>query len=351
MSCLITCAPPAERVWSRRLNLKKAASLAEVEIDGTWDFKWPKNAVIRLAFQKPPDEDPVSQIYPQVIEEIVTKLAPSWRTGVRSDERGQVRPQNDVPLTLHFLDRDLLPAPRLGRAARRHQPKLTFDQAVHYDVLISLATLPLVIPKGTQRKKQQVILPRSELGRFARRFEYGNPTAFFGPLDRQEATTQFWTNLKWHHIVVHELGHILGLIHPYQQHDAKVPWKSNDQLKKVLPGLLGQPMTDAQLEHYIDRQLKARLPSPGPSGGPVFSDLWANPSVDLRSVMNPSFVRDLIEGGNGNGQAQTWLEFPDDNDINHLRSMYATTRSKGPAHKKRKSTARRKASSQSAGPP
>jgi hypothetical protein len=324
MTCLATCAA-AERVWSHRHKPLGPGRPDEVEVDGTWDFKWRRGSVIRLAFQTPPDADPVSKHCREVMREIA-ELARTWKTAVTSDGLGPAQDADGVPLTLHFLDGKLLPAPPPGMATQP-QPELGFDEAVHYDVLISLATLPVEIPAAPRREKQTVVLPRAELGRFASRIEYGSPTAFLGPLSAQEGSGRFWISPKWRHIVVHELGHILGLAHPYQQHDAVLEWKSDEELKRLLPGQLGVPMSDDVLQDYIDRQLKARLPRPA---GKSFSDLWKKP-VETESVMNPAFLPDLIEPrGNGGpppaprktDSAGPWITQPTKHDLRHLRSMY-----------------------------
>lgn len=311
----MTCAPPHERVISRRHKLTAAAPLDPVEIDGTWDFKWRKGAKIRVAFQSPAAGDEGAKLHSEIVERVID-IAGRWRTSIRSDSRAEgASKAGEVPLELHFLtSQPVDPSFAQGVDA----PKVTLAEAVRYDVLISLAKLPVIIAEGAGRPEQRVLLPRSELGRYARRLEYGVPTAFLGPFRPDQSLEAFYGTEEWEHIVLHELGHVLGLVHPHQQHNANVNWKSDAELKSALPRLLGVKIPEAQLEHYIDWQIRAPLPQAGPEGA-VFSDEWTVPIP--HSVMNPPFLSQVADVAGTLSRPGLLVE-PTEADLAHLRSMY-----------------------------
>ncbi len=313
----MSCSPPSWLGHSRRLDLDQdqTDALDPVEIDGTWDFKWRKDAIIRVAFQTPPGGEEGARIFQHLVPRVI-EVARRWKTRIRIDSRSADPPQS-VPLTLHFLpNQPLLAAPPpVG---------IGIGDAVLYDVLISLAPLPVLIPKSHKRPEQKVFLPRSELGRYARRLEYGTPTAFLG-VRPGRSWASFSETPEWEHTVLHEFGHILGLAHPFQQHNSRVDWKEDAELKKILPGLLDLDLSEDETQDFIHWQLKARLPSPAAlpnavaGGGPYFSDDWED--VSAPSVMNPPFMHKLMSR-TGTAIEDGWRVSPTEADHAHLHAMY-----------------------------
>jgi hypothetical protein len=332
----MSCSPPFFRAHSRRHHLVANQERDPVELDGTWDFKWRKSSAIRIAFQVPPNGDPAQDHFEKVIPRVID-LAARWQTSVRYDfERAEHL--GKVHLNLHFLSEKVAP-PAAGWVGWRQLPKVALKDAVRYDVLISLATLPVTIVGDSKRSDETIVLPRSEFGRYARRLEYGLPSGYLGVFRPGTTLLEFSKTQEWEHIVVHEFGHILGLAHPYQQHNAKVGW-TDDQLRRLIPKFLGLKFSDKALEDHIDQQYSARLPAPAENEyAPIFSDEWENPSAE--SVMNPFFAPTLepkFDGSlpgagatrsgakDGRGEASSfpgpWLDKPTNSDLAHLRSMY-----------------------------
>ena len=83
-----------------------------------------------------------------------------------------------------------LPAPaRASGAPRSAKSALNAsDPAITYDVLVSFMPLPLTLPETAQHAAVTLQHEVSELGRYARRIEYGVPTAFLGPRASFEGT-------------------------------------------------------------------------------------------------------------------------------------------------------------------
>jgi hypothetical protein len=353
----MSCSPPRLRGWSRRHNLKDdlLQRLDPVEVDGTWDFKWSSGSSIRIAFQTPPKGDKALLVYERAIEDII-RMAALWEVNVRLDGDRNPIQKRPIPLTLHFLTQQHVPAPPPGWARPPSPPELKLKEALRYDVLISLATLPVKIPRSADEGgPEEILLPRTELGRYARRLEYGLPTAFAGAFRPGQDLAALLVEPEWRYTVLHELGHILGMAHPYQQDEAALQW-TPDQLKVIVPRILRRALRPEQLESYIDRQYRTQLPK---GNGTSFSDRWRDPGA--RSVMSTPFaspaadpkrasqsvVVQLPEGNgvkNGNGSRggnvrrsgsgnggptsyfEDWLPEPTPDDLEHLQSMYLPRR-------------------------
>jgi hypothetical protein len=289
-------------------------------IFGTWDFKWPRGKVIRVAFQRIPESSEVSE--DQFIELIgrVEEFADRW------NGKGN-------PLSLSFLRKreEWLPAPA-GQEGDGGESTPDKNRYVEYDVLVSLAPLPItfdyeqkVAPEDASALWQVQKLPRvkqvfptSQLGRFALRADYGVPTVFLGRPERTtevqpkkllgdnpgEALTRLTRILptraqtiadyftddtgEFESNVVHEFGHVLGLPHLHQSPVARPRWRSLLELRERIGFGTGVEVGD----DFVKAQVLLTWPATASEDGGVrFSD-WHAPERDdlgdpkLNSVMN-----------------------------------------------------------------
>jgi hypothetical protein len=179
------------------------------EIAGTWDFKWPLHSEILIAFQEPPEEMQISNPEFEAAKALVMQYARLWKL--------------PSTLKLRFMEEDLDPPLGLdGPPLDRHRSSfLREDPEIPYDVLISLQDLPVhkFDPfRGKLAEHEEILLPVSALGSYARRADYGAPTMYlgrFGHFLRQKFVEYFEQSLA-QQVIVHEFGHMLGLPHLHQ---------------------------------------------------------------------------------------------------------------------------------------
>ncbi|MFZ5894978.1 MAG: hypothetical protein ACOY0T_28215 [Myxococcota bacterium] len=189
---------------------------AAFEIAGTWDFKWPLNSKIRIAFQEPPVRL-VSDAAFQDAKKLVIACAEAWTL--------------PPTLQLDFDCPDLHPPfDEAPSPMDRHRSSFTAKEAASnsYDVLISLQDLPVMKYdpfRGPGLEVESVQLPVSTLGSYARRADYGAPTMYLGRFGRflNHDFVKYFELPLVQSIIIHEFGHMLGLPHLHQHPDLVVP--------------------------------------------------------------------------------------------------------------------------------
>lgn len=190
---------------------------------GTWDFKWPQRTQIRFAFQRlPPEVELNLEALIRKFAEIANAWLPEGNSNVGFDfslgnPRLLAAPSKvPVPAGVEANGRREL------YSAESYRPGA--DPYVDYDVLVSFAPLPVLAvpprrPDGTVDQRELVTGQVSVLGAYARRAEYGSPTTLVGPNTDESGCSSladYFSGAAYRYIVLHELGHILGLAHAHQ---------------------------------------------------------------------------------------------------------------------------------------
>lgn len=214
----------------------------EFEILGTWDYKWPLNTTIKIAFQQLPEmqHGDFREIRNQVIA-----LARRWEQAI--EESGSDKLIEHCPKLVFLSEAEDLAPPLGARNSLTDQHRSPFVSGVDvigkgYDVLISMQPLPVIRmdpfrPLG--QELERVIFPISELGSYTRRADYAAPTMYLGPfgnlynkkLPLAVGTREYLKTKIGQHVIVHEFGHVYGLPHIFQQ-----------------SGLFGENNTEAESE-------------------------------------------------------------------------------------------------------
>jgi hypothetical protein len=313
-----------------------------LEIDGTWDFKWPRDSVIKVAFQKPrADDELLTAAFEESIDRVV-ELASQWQTRVEVERAAtagrrtvSLVQEGLVPLTLRFLQGEGLylppPTPASGGASSVFPPPgITLGaETLVYDVLISMAALPVTLPPTAGRSRpDRIDFSRAELGTYAERLDYGTPSAFIGVYQPGVDPREFYKSIEGRYIVVHEVGHILGLPHGHQQPEVVLDWRDDAEIVELLKvafepaGNRGRTAVqiDGDLKEFAATQLRARLEAPV---GKSFSDLRIDP---LDSVMTYPLIKYLVKGSPPLVSRKALIHEhqprPTDADIRHLQRMY-----------------------------
>jgi hypothetical protein len=312
-----------------------------VTIHGTWDFKWPVGKVVRVAFQVPSDAS--TREYFHNARERVVNLAERWNRLVEGKE-GYDGPR------LEFPDQWNL-APPLGAGAplgaELRSAFVPADvEAMDYDVLVSLD--PLIGPDRRARIQRRdpfdpggrvrpVRLPHAELGSYARRIDYGEPTAYLGSPFHELSVLEFLGTTAGAHAVVHEFGHVLGLPHTHQN-----PLYAGAPYRSDLSVIINTAFDLRGNDRLDEAAVREQITEPW-EGNAQFSDWLSGPQAlaELHSVMaHPALGALISSAGKGDeigGQLRSALLKPEDleakapfvptrptaTDLNHLLHMYA----------------------------
>lgn len=320
---------------SLRDTQRALAAPNRVPVLGTWDFKWPSQTAIRVAFQR------VADVTQDELEKVAALVADYGRRWTH-DDQGNAR--SSVTFDFHmaggrFLWLDPAHASSDVDGTDIAEPSdQSARDALDYDVLVSFNPFPRKSRRARYvgAETYAPFLPYSALGSYARRADYGVPTLHIGPIaPRPEAHTdgRWRSELARYYdehpvarfYVLHELGHVLGLIHEHQNPSRPWPQSSRPlesratQLRSrplaeqasaiaelstsvsakldVIRGFLGDavaPVDDIVLSNFLVDQFLVRWP-----GNPSFSDYrdWsAQSAADDDSIMDAPFWRCILGG-------------------------------------------------------
>lgn len=172
-------------------------------IMGTWDYKWPLGSVLRVAFQRPAGVDAGDFV---ATRQAVREIAERWH-----DPRAAISFSFDAP------DFEV-PAKKSGQEHPRRRSEIVGRDWREYDLLVSLTPLPLTLEDTITDEEplQDVFLPFSQIGTYARRSDYGVPTLFVGPMKNSPRLADYYQEPLAQTMVLHEFGHALGLAHEHQ---------------------------------------------------------------------------------------------------------------------------------------
>ncbi|HYQ43745.1 MAG TPA: hypothetical protein VER11_17315 [Polyangiaceae bacterium] len=253
---------------------------------GTWDFKWPQGTKIRIAFQELTEPD--AKEMPSLRELIGTyeDIATRWLQG-------------GANIGFDFLD-TTLPAPVEAQQGIFNLRSPAGWTEIPYDVLVSFASTPAVI--AGVAPITEITGQVSVLGSYARRINYGTPTTLVGPnrkfIPTGKKLYDYFKDPIFSEIVLHELGHVLGIPHQHQNplYSGRPDVKNDSDVNLALNGIRTKYWT--QFSPEIEQEIRRPWPSQPKQGSDVpFSD-WepftqGNQRLENESVMAHPIWSDL----------------------------------------------------------
>jgi len=307
-----------------------AADVPQSRMTGTYDFRWSRGTVVRFAFQEAADPallDTVKLSVRRALE--AWGVFPELRPGGPALAYQFVAPSLPAgrplrPGELEELDRvsrkriaalavtDPAHCARLQRQQDRFvvaasgatvsvpDAALLLAHAVRaldYDVLVSIAAMPIVVPANGKRGSEPLLVTyaRSDLGNYARRKQFGSPTCYLGrPKGYPKLAADVAGDLGWfsslesQFVTSHEVGHILGLAHEHQNPYRQLAWRNEDEIRRILEARFVEPIYDDFITSELTQTWR---------GGETFS-YWRLPenprAIELDSVMTEPVYKCLL---------------------------------------------------------
>jgi len=308
-------------------------------VHGTWDYKWPADSTIRVAFLGLSTREQSRYFDPHPDSHWVRETMSAREIKLRVEEVAR-RWVEGTNLRFEFNHHDDYPA------ASESVGCGTRGRPGDYHVLVSLAPLPFTdtnhVTHGSTSDDQSIHFPSAELGRFACRAAYGHATVFLGKREgytREYAQQnqgileheEYFRSREFRHWVCHEFGHVVGLAHIHQ--DPRIPGNVFREESEVIQEIKRESRRVVTPE-FVQRGILERWPCllSADHTEVKYSDWWdhlpqaASPQAYLRhfqsSVMTHSIIGRLVRGAASSGQTLHLPDTPLEPDQQLVRRMY-----------------------------